>query len=137
MEVLRGLSEQLVALCEGNPQPSSATLAEAAESAVQALIASAKRAKEQQRQSRPRYLLSTFEVPREAFQNRAGQPDRRFLDHLLAGRCSEPVQRSSRCTTTLVASGPSCMRQRRPHQELPQSTELWDCTCTEGGHQGG
>jgi hypothetical protein len=40
MEALRGLSEQLVAIGEGNPQASSTLLGQAAESAMQALIAS-------------------------------------------------------------------------------------------------
>ncbi len=46
MEAIRGLSVQPVTLGEGNPQGSSAVLGQAAESAVQALVASAQRAKE-------------------------------------------------------------------------------------------
>jgi hypothetical protein len=66
MEVLRGLSAQLVALGEGNPQTSRTELGQAAESAVQILVASARRAKEQQRQAGPRDLPATFEVPWES-----------------------------------------------------------------------
>jgi hypothetical protein len=47
IEALRGLSEQLVALGKRNHQASSAALGQAAKSAVQALVASARRAKEQ------------------------------------------------------------------------------------------
>ncbi len=50
MQALRSLNEQLVALGEGNPQASSAVLGQEAESAMQATFASAKRAKERQRQ---------------------------------------------------------------------------------------
>jgi hypothetical protein len=48
MEALRGLITQLVALGEGNPQASSAEVGQAAESAVQTLVANARRAKERQ-----------------------------------------------------------------------------------------
>jgi hypothetical protein len=60
MEALRGLSEQLVALGKGNPQGSSAVLCRLAESAVQALVASARRAKERQWQFGPRDLPAAF-----------------------------------------------------------------------------
>jgi len=66
MEALRGLSAQLVALSEGNPQVSSAELGKAAESAVQTLVSSARRAKEQQRQARLSNLPVASEVPRGA-----------------------------------------------------------------------
>ncbi len=71
-----------------------------------------------------------------AFQNRAGWPDRRSLP---AGRYGQPVQRWSKCTTTSVASGPSCTRRSEPghglNQKLLQGTEFRDCTSTGGSHQ--
>jgi hypothetical protein len=66
MEVLRGLNERLVIFSEENPQASSTNIEQAAESAVQALIAGAKNAKDQQRMPKPRQMLAVFEVLREA-----------------------------------------------------------------------
>ncbi len=66
MEAPSGLSEQLVALGEENSQASSAMLGQAAESAVQALVASAKRAKECQQHFGQQNVPAVFEVPREA-----------------------------------------------------------------------
>ncbi len=66
MELLRGLNERLVALGEENPQASSTALEQAAESAVQALVDSAKSARERQQKPGPQYMLAEFEVPREA-----------------------------------------------------------------------
>jgi hypothetical protein len=66
MEVLRGLNEWLVILGEENPQASNAELEQAAESAMQVLIAGAKNAKELQQKPGLRQTLAAFHVPREA-----------------------------------------------------------------------
>jgi hypothetical protein len=92
MEALRGLSAQLVALSEGNPQASSAEPGQAAKSDVQTLVASARKAKEQQRQIGPWDLLAKFEVPRETL----CLPElRRAARQEIPGppSCGEPVQR--------------------------------------------
>jgi len=66
MAVLRSLNEWLDILSEENPQTSNTELTVAAESAVQALIAGAKNAKERQRKPGPWQTLAAFEIPREA-----------------------------------------------------------------------
>ncbi len=64
MDTLRSFNERLETLMEENPHASSADLKEGAESAVQALIAGAKNAKERQRKPGPRQTLAVFEVLR-------------------------------------------------------------------------
>ncbi len=66
MDTLRSFNERLETLIEENPHASSADLKEAAESAVQALIAGAKNAKERQQKPVLQQTLAAFEVPREA-----------------------------------------------------------------------
>jgi len=113
MDTLRSFNERLETLIEENPHASSADLKEAAESAVQVLIAGAKNAKERQRKPGPQQTLAVFEVPREALHLPELRIGRTSLDPLPAGRCGERNQRLSRCTTTSVASGPTCTRQSR------------------------
>jgi hypothetical protein len=60
--VLKGLSAQLVALCEENPQVENAELEGAAENAVQTLVLSARRAKERAEQYRQPGKPATFEA---------------------------------------------------------------------------
>jgi hypothetical protein len=100
MEVLRSLKERLVALSEENPQASNDELKAVAQSAVQALIAEAKNARERQQKPGPRQTLAVFEVPREALRlpESRSAARRKFLDPLPAGRCGEWIPRSSRCT---------------------------------------
>jgi hypothetical protein len=80
MEALRGLSAQLVILSEGNLQTNSAELKEVAESALQTLVVSARRAKERQQQldhwiCQPR---SMYRRGHYDFLNLVGRPDRKF-----------------------------------------------------------
>jgi hypothetical protein len=89
MEALRGLSKQLVTLSEGNPQANSAELVQAAKSAVQTLVVSARRAKERQQQfglpdlpaasNVPRGALFLTELLRVARQEIPGTPSGRTL----------------------------------------------------------
>ncbi len=133
MEVLRSLNERLDILSEKNPQASNDDLKAAAKSAVQALIAGAKNAKERQQKPGPRQTLAAFEVQREALrlpescraagQEIPGPPSGRTL----RGAGSEVEQMHtyiSRIGTNL-------------HQELPQSFELWDCMCAGSRQQRG
>jgi hypothetical protein len=113
MDTLSSFNERLETLIQENPHASSADLKDAAESAVQVLIAGAKNAKERQRKTGPQQALAVFEVPREAFHFPELCIARTSLDPLPAGRCGEQNQRSSRCTTTSVASGPTCTRRSR------------------------
>ncbi len=53
LEALRGLSVQLVTLCEENPQAGDAELEEAAKNAEQTLVINARRDKERAEQYRP------------------------------------------------------------------------------------
>jgi hypothetical protein len=66
MVTLRSFNERLETLIEENQHASSADLKEAAESAVQALIAGAKNAKERQRKPGPWQTLAVFKLSREA-----------------------------------------------------------------------
>ncbi len=117
MDALRSFNERLEILREENPHASNADVREAAEGAVQALIAGAKNAKELYRKPGTQQTVAAFEVggkeggKRYTFQNRAGRPARISLDPLPAGRCGEQNPRSSRCTITSVTSGPICTRQ--------------------------
>ncbi len=111
MDTLRSFNERLETLIEENPHASRDDLKDAAESAVQVLITGAKNAKEKQRKPGPQQTMAVFEVPREALHHPELRIARTSLDPLPAGRCGERNQRSSRCTTTSVASGPTCTRR--------------------------
>jgi hypothetical protein len=66
MDALRSFNERLEILREENPHASKANLREAAEGAVQAIVARAKNEREQQGKSGTRQTVAAFEVPREA-----------------------------------------------------------------------